>query len=110
MDQGMMNILTNAIVAVFSSATTLIIAKSTNKKDITISDRQLLSEDEKAFRQELRDTINGYKTELEEARNEIKELRQEVSMLRKENMELVLENKELSNKVDSLLTYSKRGE
>lgn len=93
-----------AVVGVISSITTFFVAKTNSKKDLTINDRQQLSEDEKQFRAELRDTINSYKEELEQARNDIRQLRGEVEKLHKINLDLTLENKQLQLKVDSLRT------
>lgn len=90
------------LVAVGSSATTLLVTKLQTKKDVTINDRVQLSEDEKLFRAELKDTIEGYKVELKEARIEITELRKEVAGLHKINLKITLENKQLQIKVDDL--------
>lgn len=113
-----MNILDNIdayltfLVAVGSSATTLLVTKLNSKKDLAISDRTSLSEDEKAFRKELRETINQYNMELKNARGEIVELRKEVSALHKINIKVTLENKKLHTKVGELTDEIKslRGE
>jgi predicted nuclease with TOPRIM domain len=102
LNNDLLNVVIPAVVGIVSSVTTFFVARSNNSKDLTISDRQQLSEDEKAFRQELRDTINTYKQELEEARREIKELRQEVAELHQVNLNLTLENKKLQAKVEEL--------
>lgn len=70
-------------------------AKSQNKKDMTISDRQLLSEDERQFRAELI-------AELARNREEINSLREEVERLRRQNINLEFENKQLQLKIDEL--------
>lgn len=72
-----------------------LVARNNNKKDLSINDRQLLSEDERQFRQEL-------KTELANNRKEIEGLRLEVENLRALNLNLELENKQLQIKVDEL--------
>lgn len=90
------------LVAIGSSATTFLVTKLNANKDLKISDRTLLSEDEKNFRQELRATIDEYKVELKEARKEITELRKEVGDLHQINLKLTLENKQLNIKVDDL--------
>lgn len=95
-------IIVPAIVGVIGSLASYLIAKNANKKDFNIADRQLLSDDEKSFRQELRESITLYKAELEDARAEIRALRDEVAQLHRVNLELTLENKELQKKVDGL--------
>lgn len=107
------NIIVPAIVGIVSSATTFLATKSTNKKDIEVTERQQLSEDEKQFRAELKETIDSYRQELEFSRKEIKALREEVASLHQVNLELTLENRQLVIKVDSLraeLQTFKRGE
>jgi predicted RNase H-like nuclease (RuvC/YqgF family) len=97
-----LQVLVPAVTAIVGSIITLFIAKNATKKDLTMNDRKALSEDEKAFRQELRDAIGEYKKDLEEAREEIKNLSEEVAQLHKINLELTLENKRLQVKVDGL--------
>jgi predicted nuclease with TOPRIM domain len=97
-----MQILIPAVTAIVGSIVTLLIAKGANKKDVTMNDRRSLSEDEKAFRKELKDAINEYKVDLEGAREEIKALSVEVAQLHQINLELTLDNKRLQDKVDEL--------
>lgn len=97
-----LQIIIPAIVAIVSTLSGIWIAKNTNKKDLTINDRQQLSEDEKAFRQELKEMIESYKKELQNNREEIKALREEVATLLEANLNLTLENKTLQVKVDEL--------
>lgn len=78
-------------------------AKHKVKKDITINDRKLLSEDEKQFRKELRE-------ELLRNREEINHLRKEVETLRRMNINLEMENKQLQAKIDELRAELKRWE
>lgn len=102
-----MEIAIPAIVGVVSSVTTFFVARGDKEKDINVVDRQLLSEDEKAFRSELRGMIDSYKVELQEARQEIRSLREEVAVLHQVNLELTIENKELQAKVDEIVTYTR---
>ncbi|EJW13994.1 hypothetical protein M5X02_31455 [Paenibacillus alvei] len=104
MTPEVMQIVVPAITAIIGSLGTLWATKNTNRKDITMSDRKALSEDEKIFRQELREIITEYKTDLEGAREEIRTLSEEVAQLHKINLELTLENKRLQVKVDDLRT------
>ncbi|EPY09407.1 hypothetical protein RQP50_02140 [Paenibacillus sp. chi10] len=97
-----LQILIPVITALVTAIFTFVATRSTNRKDVTISDRKALSEDEKAFRLELKEIINSYKTDLEEAREEIRVLSEEVAQLHKTNLELTLENKRLQVKVDDL--------
>lgn len=92
-------------VAIISSLTTFIVAKSKNK----ITYRQLLSEDEKQFRADLKAIIGSYKQELRDTREELKESREEIKELREEiiklhqiNLNLTMENQKLVGKVDEL--------
>lgn len=104
MTYDVLQVITPALTAIVGSIVTLLIAKNASKKDLAMSDRKALSEDEKAFRQELKDIINGHKADLEEARGEIRTLSDEVAQLHKINLELTLENKRLQVKVDDLRT------
>lgn len=81
---------------------TIVVAKITSKKDISINDRIQLSKDEQEFRKELRDTFTSYKEDLDLSRKEINSLRDEMIKLKDANLELTLENKVLQNKVDTL--------
>lgn len=78
--------------------------KNANKKDLAISERQLLSQDEQAFRAELRETLNFYIEESKAYKEEISMLRAEVNQLREENYALILENRQLNAKVDELMS------
>lgn len=102
MDKELLQIIIPVIVAIVSTLGGFIVAKSNNEKDLTMNDRQLLSEDEKAFRKELKEVIDSYKVELQQNREEIKKLREEVATLHAINLELTLENKTLQTKVDEL--------
>lgn len=104
MTPEIMQIIVPALTAIVASVGTFLATKNTNKKDITLNDRMSLSEDEKAFRQGLMDTLNGYKQDLDEAREEIRTLSEEVTQLHKINLDLTLENKRLQVKVDDLRT------
>lgn len=97
-----LQILIPVIVAIVSALGGVLVARNTNKKDLTINDRQLLSEDEKAFRHELKEMIESYKKELQNNRDEIKALREEVATLLDANLNLTLENKALQVKVEDL--------
>jgi predicted RNase H-like nuclease (RuvC/YqgF family) len=106
---GALEVLIPVLVAVVSVIGTVFATKSTNKKDLTVSDRQLLSEDERNFRQELKDSINMYKTEIVSLRDETKAykqeiiaLRDEVRLLREVNLHLEVENQKLVIKVEEL--------
>jgi septal ring factor EnvC (AmiA/AmiB activator) len=97
------------VVAIVTSITTFIVAKGRNKKDMSVNDRKLLSEDERQFRADLKEIIGSYKKELEETRNELKESREEIGELREEiaklhklNLLLSLENQKLVLKVEEL--------
>lgn len=104
MTPEVMQIVVPVLTAIIGSVGTFWATKNTNRKDITMNDRKALSEDEKIFRQELKEIINGYKADLEGAREEIRNLSEEVAQLHKINLELTLENKRLQVKVDDLRT------
>lgn len=98
------NALVTVGVALISSLSTYLVTKAQTKKDIHISEINTLSQDEKAFRAELRATIEEYKTELKEARGEIAELRKEVAELHDVNLKLTIENKQFQIKVAELMS------
>jgi uncharacterized coiled-coil DUF342 family protein len=109
MNNNTLEILIPALVGIISSITTFFVAKTNNKKELVINDRKQLSEDERLFRQELRDSISMYKAEIMELRKEVKqykseinELSEEVRMLREVNTHLETENRKLVTKVDEL--------
>jgi len=102
MNFDLMNLILPAVTAIAGSLVTLFISKGENEKDIALNHRSQLSEDEKAFRTELRDIVTSYKAELEESRMEIKELREEVVRLHKVNVDLVIENRSLHMKMDEM--------
>lgn len=104
MTPEVMQIIIPLATAIVTAIGTFIVAKNNSNKDVTMNDRKALSEDEKAFRQELKDIINSYKSDLEEAREEIRILSDEVAQLHKINLELTLQNKRLQDKVDELKT------
>jgi len=98
----MMEVLVPVLTALIASLGTYFATRSTNMKDVTVnagnnlnSGRESLSEDERLFRKELRESIVLYKEELSQ-------LREEVKLLREINLQLELENRELSKKVDAL--------
>jgi len=103
----MLGVIVPAVVGLVSSVTTYLVAKSGNSKDVTLTQRSSLSEDEISFRSELKEMINAQKVELEGARNEIKELRKEVADLHKTNLTLTLENRTLQEKVDEFALENK---
>lgn len=97
------------VVAIISSLTTFIVSRNKNKKDLDIKSRELLSEDEKQFRADLKAIIGSYKQELQDTRSElrasreeIKELREEIAKLHQINLNLTLENQKLVAKVQEL--------
>jgi chromosome segregation ATPase len=103
------------VVAFVTGLTPFFIARSTNKKDLTVNDRQLLSEDERQFRADLKGIIGSYKQELEDTRNElkqsreeIKELREEIAKLHKINLVLTLENQKLVLRVEEFSVFLKK--
>jgi hypothetical protein len=106
---GLLQVIVPVVVAVVSSLGTLFVTKSNNKKEMAVSDRQLLSEDERNFRQELKETIALYKDEIVSLREEtsaykeeISALRDEVRLLREVNLHLEVENQKLVVKVENL--------
>jgi predicted RNase H-like nuclease (RuvC/YqgF family) len=85
-----------AIVGLVGSAVTGVIGYATGRGKDKISDRELLSKDEQAFRKELR-------AELRANKEKIEKLSDEIVILRRENMELVAENRSLNAKVEQLV-------
>jgi chromosome segregation ATPase len=109
LEQNWLQVVVPVVVAVVSSLGTLFVTKSNNKKEMAVSDRQLLSEDERNFRQELKETIALYKEEIVSLREEtsaykeeISALRDEVRLLREVNLHLEVENQKLVVKVENL--------
>ena len=65
------------------------------KKDLMISDRQQLSEDERQFRASLIEELGKHK-------EEIRQLKEEIERLREQNINLQYENKKLQLKIEEL--------
>lgn len=93
----------NVMIAIIGGAVSLstgiigyISGRNNNQKEVSISDRQLLSQAEQTFRAELREELRIYK-------EEIKALKQEIEVLRQENFKLLTENRSLNTKVESLM-------
>jgi phage shock protein A len=95
MKDSLINAISNVLGMLITGGFGYFIAKGQNRKDLTINDRQLLSEDEKQFRAEL-------VAELQRNREEIMALRAEVDTLRRQNINLEIENKQLQFKIDEL--------
>lgn len=72
-----------------------LVARTNNKKDLTINDRQLLSEDERAFRTELRDMMLA-------SQEQVKWLTAEVERLTKSNVALESQVQALTTRNESL--------
>ncbi|MGG4144849.1 hypothetical protein ABEW34_17170 [Paenibacillus algorifonticola] len=98
MNEGILTIVVGAIVSVITGVMGYLGGRSKDR----ISDRELLSKDEQAFRAELR-------AELLDHKEEIQKLSQEIVILRKENMELVTENRLLNAKVEQLVNQLSAG-
>lgn len=77
-------------------------ARSKNKKELSISDRQQLSKDQFEFINDLKEELRQTKEELRQAREEIKELTQQVINLNATNARLENDNKLLQEKIDEM--------
>jgi predicted nuclease with TOPRIM domain len=86
-----------AIVGAVASVITGFIGYMSGRNNNKLTDRELLSKDEQAFRAELREELRVYK-------EEIKHLKEEIAVLRKENLELIMENRLLNAKVEELMS------
>lgn len=84
-----------AISALAGSVVTLLVAKSNNKKELTIKDRIQLSKDQYQLIAELRQMLLEQKNEIDKLRKEIREL-QDI------NLKLTIENRQLQQKIQEL--------
>lgn len=91
-----------AIVGLLGTAVSGIIGYTTGKGKDKVTERELLSKDEQAFRAELREALRINEEKVERLSNEI-------VILRKENMELIAENRLLNNKVEQLVRQLSEG-
>lgn len=71
------------------------VARNTSKKDVTINDRQSLSEDERLFRTELKEMMLAYQ-------DQVKGLSAEIETLTKSNLSLELKVQQLTTRNESL--------
>ncbi|ALA07184.1 hypothetical protein SECTIM467_54 [Brevibacillus phage SecTim467] len=93
MDAGVITAIVGGVVSVITGY----IGYASGRSKDRVTDRELLSKDEQAFRAELREELRVYK-------EEIKRLSDEIQVLRKENLELITENRQLNAKVEELVT------
>lgn len=70
-------------------------ARNGSKKEVTINDRQLLSEDERHFRAELKEMMSSYQ-------EQVKGLTVEISRLTRANLSLELQVQNLTTRNESL--------
>lgn len=90
-----------AILGLVGSAVTGIIGYASGKNNNKVTDRELLSKDEQAFRERLIERLTSSEEKIERLSNEVITLRQE-------NMELIAENRLLNNKVEQLVAQLSR--
>lgn len=93
-----------AIIGVVGSIVTGGIGYLSGKNKDKVTDRELLSKDEQAFRANLIERINAYEEKIDKLNSEVVILSREVITLRKENLELISENKQLNSKVEELVS------
>ncbi|WP_151734152.1 hypothetical protein [Paenibacillus tengchongensis] len=92
MDTGVVT----AVIGVIGTALSGTIGYATGRTKDKMTEREMLSKDEQAFRAELR-------AELQTHKDEIRKLSEEITVLRKENMDLIAENRLLNIKVEQLV-------
>lgn len=90
-----------AFTTIFGMIITYIIARGTNKKDLTESRIENLTSAEQKFRGDILAELRIYK-------EEIKELTANINSLREENSELVVSNASLVSKVNDLTRILER--
>ncbi|MBD8498871.1 hypothetical protein [Paenibacillus arenosi] len=93
MDVGVITAIIGGIVSIITGAIGYASGRGNNK----MTDRELLSKDEQAFRAELRE-------ELAKNKEEIKRLSEEIQTLREENLDLITENRLLNARVEELVS------
>lgn len=77
-------------------------AKNTSKKDLTINDRQLLSEDERQFRTELKEMMLKYQEQVRELTAEVERLTRANLALEAQVQQLTARNESLEKQVQTL--------
>lgn len=77
-------------------------ARNSSKKDVTINDRQLLSEDERLFRTELKDMMFKYQEQVMGLTNQIEKLTKANLNLQVKVGELTTRNESLEKQVHTL--------
>jgi predicted nuclease with TOPRIM domain len=90
-----------AIAGLVGSAVTGIIGYASGKNNNKVTDRELLSKDEQAFRERLIERLTSSEEKIERLSNEVITLRQE-------NLALIAENRLLNNKVEQLVAQLSR--
>ncbi len=94
-----------AVVGLVSTAVSGVIGYASGKSNNKVTDRELLSKDEQAFRERLIERLTSSEEKIELLSNEVITLRQE-------NMELITENRLLNIKVEQLVAQlsTRRGD
>lgn len=93
------------VVGLVSTAVSGVIGYASGKSNNKVTDRELLSKDEQAFRERLIERLTSSEEKIELLSNEVITLRQE-------NMELITENRLLNIKVEQLVAQlsTRRGD
>lgn len=79
-----------------------LVARNTSKKDVVISDRKLLSEDEKQFRSELKEAMSFNQKQVRELTAEVERLTKSNLKLEAQVQSLTIRNESLEKQVHTL--------
>lgn len=79
-----------------------LMARNSSKKDVTINDRQLLSEDERLFRTELKDMMLNYQEQVKGLISEVERLTLSNVELQTQVQSLTVRNESLERQVHTL--------
>lgn len=79
-----------------------LVARNTSKKDVTINDRQQLSEDERQFRTELKEMMLSYQEQVKELSAEVERLTKSNLALEAQVQSLTIRNESLERQVHTL--------
>jgi peptidoglycan hydrolase CwlO-like protein len=85
-----------------TSVVNIIVAKANNKKDMTIQDRQLLSQDQQQFYDMVMNQVKALQERADHLESEVIKWKEEALQLRLENNQLKAKIKELEGRLGGL--------
>lgn len=103
MDATVITAIVSGAVAVCTAAITYMTAKNSTKKDLFVTDRQQLSQEQQQLRTEMREELRALKDEVKGWTNKYIELEGSMDEMKLTNLKLTMEVEKWKEKYDDLL-------